>query len=70
LLTGNIHGNWDEFYEFGSDETTVDGYGYYSKKEYGTVQLDNSTGAALFTLMGDFDETENFTIYYHESYKR
>ena len=69
-VTGNIHGNWNEFYEFGSDDTTVDGYGYYKNNEYGTVQLDNSTGAALFTLKGDFDETENFTIYYHESYKR
>ena len=69
-VTGNIHGNWNEFYDFGSDGTTVDGYGYYSKNEYGTVQLDNSTGAALFTLKGDFDETENFTIYYHEYYKR
>ena len=69
-VTGNIHGNWNEFYGFGSDETTVDGYGYYSKNEYGTVQLDNSTGAALLTLKGNFDETENFTIYYHEYYKR
>lgn len=69
-VTGNIHGNWNEFYEFGSDDTTVDGYGYYKKNEYGTVQLDNSTGAALLTLTGNFDETENFTIYYHESYKR
>jgi hypothetical protein len=69
-VTGNIHGNWNEFYSFGSDNTTVNGYGYYSKNEYGTVQLDNSTGAALFTLKGDFDETENFTIYYHEYYKR
>ena len=69
-VTGNIHGNWNEFYDFGSDGTTVDGYGYYSKNEYGTVQLDNSTGAALLTLKGNFDETENFTIYYHEYYKR
>ena len=69
-VTGNIHGNWNEFYEFGSDDTTVDGYGYYKNNEYGTVQLDNSTGAALFTLEGNFDETESFTIYYHESYKR
>lgn len=69
-VTGNIHGNWNEFYSFGSDNTTVDGCGYYSKNEYGIVQLDNSTGAALFTLEGNFDETENFKIYYHESYKR
>ena len=69
-VTGNIHGNWNEFYDFGSDNTTVNAYGYYSKNEYGTVQLDNSTGAALFTLKGNFDETESFTIYYHEYYKR
>ena len=69
-VTGNIHGNWNEFYSFGSDNTTVNEYGYYSKNEYGIVQLDNSTGAALFTLKGNFDETESFKIYYHESYKR
>ena len=68
-VTGNIDANWNEHYGFGSDNS-VNGYGYYSNNNYGTVQLNNSTGKATLTLTGTFDETQNYTIYYHEFYKR
>ncbi len=32
--------------------------------------MNNTTGAASKTLDGTFDETQNYTIYYHEYYKR
>ena len=68
-VTGNIHADWNEHYGFGSDNS-VNEYGYYSNNNYGTVQLNNSTGKATYTLNGTFDETQNYTIYYHEFYKR
>ena len=67
-VTGNIHDSWNEYYGFGSDKS-VNEYGYYNNS-YGTVQLNNTTGAASKTLDGTFDETQNYTIYYHEFYKR
>ena len=77
VTAGNIHDSWNEYYGFGIDEP-VDDYGYY-KNKYGTVQLNNTTGAASYTLKEllpngkfneTFDETQNYTIYYHEFYKR
>ena len=68
-VTGNIHDSWNEYYGFGSSNS-VDDYGYYKNNDYGTVQLNNTTGAASKTLDGTFDETTNHTIYYHEFYKR
>ena len=73
-VTGNIHDSWNEYYGFGSSNS-VDDYGYYKNNDYGTVQLNNTTGAASKTLEGPltngkFDETKNYTIYYHEYYKR
>ena len=77
VTAGNIHDSWNEYYGFGIDEP-VDDYGYY-KNKYGTVQLNNTTGAASYTLKEQlpngkfndtFDETQNYTIYYHEFYKR
>lgn len=77
-VTGNIHDSWNEYYGFGKDKS-VDDYGYYENNDYGTVQLNNTTGAASYTLKEQlpngkfnetFDETKNHTIYYHEFYKR
>ena len=77
-VTGNIHDSWNEYYGFGKDKS-VDDYGYYENNDYGTVQLNNTTGAASYTLKEQlpngtfnetFDETQNYTIYYHEYYKR
>ena len=77
-VTGNIHDSWNEYYGFGKDKS-VDYYGYYKNNDYGTVQLNNTTGAASYTLKEQlpngkfnetFDETQNYTIYYHEYYKR
>jgi hypothetical protein len=69
VTAGNIHDSWNEYYGFGKDKS-VDDYGYYKNNDYGTVQLNNTTGAASYTLKGTFDETTNHTIYYHEYYKR
>ena len=72
-ISGNDHGSWDEYYGFGKDET-VDEYGYYKNKDYGTTSL--SSGKATYTLTDskgnaiEFDETESYTIYYHQFYKR
>ena len=66
-ISGNDHGSWNEYYGF-SDGTAVDGRGYYIN-EYGTVQLP-SGGKYTYTLNGTFDETQNYTIYYHQFYKR
>ena len=65
-ISGNDHGSWNEYYGF-SDGTAVDGYGYYTNA-YGTVSL--SGGKGTHTLKGTFDETQNYTIYYHQFYKR
>ena len=66
-ITGaHDHGSWNEYYGF-SDGTTTDEYGYYTNA-YGTTSL--SGGEATYTLSGTFDETENYTIYYHQLYKR
>lgn len=65
-ISGNDHSKWNEFYGFGSG-TGADEYGYYTNN-YGEVSL--SGGKATHTLSGTFDETENYTIYYHQFYKR
>ena len=65
-ISGNDHGSWNEYYGF-SDGTAVDGYGYYTNT-YGSTSL--SGGKATYTLNGTFDETQNYTIYYHQFYKR
>ena len=65
-ISGNDHGSWNEYYGFGSG-TNVNEYGYYTNN-YGEASL--SGGKATYTLNTTFDETESFTIYYHQFYKR
>ena len=65
-ISGNDHGSWNEYYGFGSG-TGVNEYGYYTNN-YGEASL--SGGKATYTLNTTFDETESFTIYYHQFYKR
>ena len=78
VTAGNIHDSWNEYYGFGKNDS-VDYYGYYKNNDYGTVKLNNTTGDASYTLKEQlpngkfddtFDETKNYTIYYHEYYKR
>ena len=66
-IKGNEHENWTEYYGFSSEQAEVDNLGYYTNN-YGTVKLEN--GKATFSLQGTFNETENYTIYYHQFYKR
>ena len=71
-ISGNDHGSWDEYYGF-SDNEDSDWYGYYYNR-YGTTPL--SGGKATYTLTDyrgnavKFSETENYTIFYHQFYKR
>lgn len=65
-IAGNDHGSWNEYYGFGSG-TGVNEYGYYTNN-YGEVSL--SGGKATYTLNTTFDETQDYTIYYHQFYKR
>ena len=67
-IAGNDHGSWDEYYGF-SDNTATDEYGYYTNA-YGTTNK-LSGGKGTYTLInGTFNETESYTIYYHQFYKR
>ena len=66
-IAGNDHGSWDEYYGF-SNGNAVDSYGYYTNA-YG-ISGKLSSGKGTYTLDGTFDETQNYTIYYHQFYKR
>lgn len=66
-ITGTDHADWTEYYGFG-DGTAVDEHGYYINS-YG-MSDDLLGGKATYVLDGTFDETETYTIYYHQLYKR
>ena len=66
-ITGTDHADWTEYYGF-SDGAAVDERGYYTNS-YG-VSDDLLGGKATYVLDGTFDETETYTIYYHQLYKR
>ena len=65
-ISGNEHSSWEEYYGF-SNNTASDEYGYYTNA-YGTTKLIG--GKATYTIDGTYNETESYTIYYHQFYKR
>ena len=65
-INGKNHKDWDEYYGFSNGKET-DEHGYYINN-YGSAEL--SDGKSTYTLDATFDETESYTIYYHQYYKR
>jgi hypothetical protein len=65
-INGKNHKDWDEYYGFSNSKET-DEHGYYINN-YGSAEL--SDGKGTYTLDATFDETESYTIYYHQYYKR